>query len=486
MLSEEEKKEYLMLLEQENKQKELQKVFTPQKGPQTDFLNSTADIVLFGGAAGGGKTHALLLECLKHYNVHRFSAIVFRDQATQITAPGGLWDAAMKLMPLKGAKPILTPRPTMKFDCGAKIVFSHLQYESDVFAWQGSELTLICFDEFTHFSRSQFLYMLSRNRSTCGIKPYVRATCNPDADSWVAEFIDWWIDDDGYPIPERSGVVRYFTVLNDEFIWGDTREELSKVTGKDEGLLKSFTFIPSKLDDNPILLAINPEYKANLEAMGEVERGRLLDGNWKIKPSAGMYFKKEQATIVNAIPCKLTKIVRAWDLAATIPTPQNPSPDATAGILMGILEDGRYIILNLKHGCWQSSKVRQLVKETAKNDKETYGNVHIRLPQDPGQAGKEQAQSYVLFLSGYPAKTQPVSGDKITRAEPFSSQWQAGNVLVLSAGWNNTLFNEFESFPTGKHDDIVDACSDAFTELQTGYQLHLVSPIVIEKESYWA
>ena len=83
---------------------------------------------------------------------------------------------------------------------------------------------MIGFDELTHFSRSQFLYMLSRNRSTCGVRPYMRATTNPDADSWVADFIAWWIDQDtGLAIPERSGVVRYFTTISDEVIWGDSR-----------------------------------------------------------------------------------------------------------------------------------------------------------------------------------------------------------------------------------------------------------------------
>ena len=71
--------------------------------------------------------------------------------------------------------------------------------------------------------------MLSRNRTTCGIRPYVRATCNPDADSWVADFISWWIDQEtGYPIPERSGLVRYMCVLNDTIYFADTAEKLDR------------------------------------------------------------------------------------------------------------------------------------------------------------------------------------------------------------------------------------------------------------------
>ena len=94
---------------------------------------------------------------------------------------------------------------------GSKIKFSHLQLETTVHDWQGAQIALICFDELTHFTAYQFFYMVSRNRSTCGVKPYIRATCNPDADSWVAEFLAWWIDHEtGYPIPERVGVLRYY------------------------------------------------------------------------------------------------------------------------------------------------------------------------------------------------------------------------------------------------------------------------------------
>jgi len=75
-----------------------------------------------------------------------------------------------------------------------KIKFSHLQFETTVYDWQGPQITLICFDELTHFSAHQFFYMVSRNRSTCGVQPYIRGTCNPDAESWVADFLSWWID----------------------------------------------------------------------------------------------------------------------------------------------------------------------------------------------------------------------------------------------------------------------------------------------------
>ncbi len=147
------------------------------------------------------------------------------------------------------------------FKSGAKITFSHLQYEKDAYSYQGSQIPLICFDELTHFTENQFFYLLSRNRSMCGIKPYIRATCNPDADSWVKQFIQWWIEEDtGLPIRERDGVVRYFFRDSGEIIWGDTREELMETYNMNNYEIKSATFIHASVYDNKILLETNPEY----------------------------------------------------------------------------------------------------------------------------------------------------------------------------------------------------------------------------------
>ena len=116
---------------------------------------------------------------------------------------------------------------TWVFNPGTKIKFSHLEYEDNVTDWQGTQIPFIGFDKLTHFTKHQFLYLIGRNRSTSGVWPYIRATCNPDPDCWVAEFLEWWIDQEiGYPIPERSGVLRYFVNDSGNFVWGDTKEEV--------------------------------------------------------------------------------------------------------------------------------------------------------------------------------------------------------------------------------------------------------------------
>lgn len=439
----------------------------PQEGPQENFLASPADIAIYGGSAGGGKTWALLLEPLRHVGNGEFGATVFRRNTVQIRNEGGLWDESEKLYPQAGAEP---SSHVLKWDfaSGAKIVFSHLEHDKTVLNYQGAQIPLMCFDELTHFSAKQFWYMLSRNRSMCGVRPYVRATCNPDADSWVAEFIAWWIDQDtGLAIPGRSGVLRWFVRVGDSIVWADSPDELTeyKMIGEDGQEVpippKSVTFIAAKLTDNKKLMAADPGYMANLMALARVDRERLLGGNWKIRPSAGLYFKRDWVEVVDAVPAGL-RVVRGWDLAATPENGEN-DPDWTTGTKMGRTPDGSYYVLDHVYDRLSPNGVERLIKNTASRDGR---RVQIRLPQDPGQAGKAQASSLVKMLAGFDARSNTVTGDKVTRFSPFSAQAEAGNVKVLRGAWNERWFSELENFPPENgHDDDADSTAEAFSGL---------------------
>jgi predicted phage terminase large subunit-like protein len=224
------------------------------------------------------------------------------------------------------------------------------------------------------------------------------------------------------------------------------------------------TFIAAKVTDNPILLTRDPSYVANLKAMSRVERERLLGGNWKIRPAAGLYFMRQDAILIDERPdaVHMLRWVRAWDLAATEKTEDN-DPDWTVGVLMGRRRDtGKFVIADVVRVRRKASGVRQLVQATAAHDGVS---VMIRMQQDPGQAGKEQAASYVTELAGYGVFFRAPTGDKITRAEPFAAQWQAGNIEVVRGPWNEAFFAELEAFPDSSHDDQVDAASDAFVAL---------------------
>jgi hypothetical protein len=352
----------------------------PQPGPQTQFLASPADIVFYGGAAGGGKTYALLMELARHITHKGYGAVVFRRTSVQVRNEGGLWNTSELINPGLGG----IPKESFlewEFSSGVTIKFAHMEHEKNKLDWQGSQIPLICFDELTHFSESQFFYMLSRNRSTCGVKPYIRATTNPDADSWVTEFIDWWIGEDGYIIEERSGIIRWFIRKDGKVIWTDSKEELVEQYG--EGTLpKSFTFIVAKLEDNQILMQMDPSYKANLEALPLVERERLLGGNWRIRPAAGLYFKREWFEIVDSRPSDM-KCVRYWDCAAT-DAKSAADPDWTVGVLLGE-KQGVYYVLDVQRFRKDPGGVEQSMKQTAQIDGVA---VPICQEQEPGSSGK--------------------------------------------------------------------------------------------------
>lgn len=312
----------------------LRQEIRPQPGPQTAFLSTPADIAIYGGAAGGGKTYALLLEPLRHISNPNFGAVIFRRTSVQVRNQGGLWDESMTLYPATGAKPKEYDL-WWKFPSGASVSFAHLEHDKNVLDWQGSQIPLIGFDELCHFSETQFWYMLSRNRSNCGVRPYVRATCNPDNESWVAQLISWWINQDtGYAIKERAGVLRWFIRLGENIMWADSPEGLAQykdpITGKSLPA-KSLTFIPSSLADNAALTEADPGYAANLLALPQVERERLLNGNWKIRWQGQTFFELSNM-LDNGRPVPLPKHCDAIFAIADTASKSGKEHDGTAVI----------------------------------------------------------------------------------------------------------------------------------------------------------
>ncbi len=386
-----------------------------------------------------------------------------------------MWDESLKVYGQIGAEPIQQPLE-WRFPAAGKIKFAHLEHENTVLEWQGAQIPFIAFDELTHFSEAQFWYMLSRNRSTCGVRPYVRATCNPDADSWVARLIEWWIDQDtGQAIPSRAGVVRWFIRVNNTLQWADRPEELPVQIAPDGQIVppKSLTFIPAKLSDNTALMQADPGYYGNLMSLPLVERERLLGGNWKIRPAAGLYFQRSWCEVIDAAPSGLL-LARAWDLAATPETGSN-DPDYTSGTLIGRTNSGLFCVLDQKWLRGTPQQVQELILNTASQDPR---GCMISIPQDPGQAGKAQGMDYVRRLAGYRVIVTPEARNtgadaltpsrvsaKITRFSPFSAQAEGGNVKILRGAWNERYFTELEGFPEAKHDDSADSTSRGFAAL---------------------
>lgn len=178
-------------------------------------------------------------------------------------------------------------------------------------------------------------------------------------------------------------------------------------------------------------------------------------------PRGGGMFKRTYFKLVKAVPAG-TIFVRGWDLAAT---EDDPTSARTAGVKIGKMPDGRFIVAHSVAERASPARVRTLIKNTADQDDAGGPRCRISIPKDPGQAGKDQSQQLVAMLAGHAVSATPESGDKVTRAEPFSAQCEAGNVDMLIGAWNDEYLDEVEVFPAGKLKDIVDASSRAFNEL---------------------
>lgn len=183
-------------------------------------------------------------------------------------------------------------------------------------------------------------------------------------------------------------------------------------------------------------------------------------GQYQQRPTAregGLF--KESWFRYTAAPAPGTRMVRYWDLAATAET-LGANPAYTAGVLMGRQPDGKFVIAEVIRMRAEGQGVRRLITETA-NDTDGK-NVDIGFPQDPGQAGKVQAQDMVAMLAGFRARAFRESGDKVTRAEPLAAQAEAGNLLLVRGDWNKAFIDEAKDFPSGKFKDQIDAASGAF------------------------
>lgn len=352
------------------------------------------------------------------------------------------------MFPLAGGIPQVSALK-WTFPGGAYAVMRHLKNDAAVLEWQGTELVYVAIDELTHLSEYQFWYLTSRMRSTSGIAPYLRATCNPEADSWVRSLIEWWLTPEGFADLDKAGIVRHFERHDGQLLWFDEPTEDSK----------SLTFIPSSVYDNPALLQKDKNYLKNLKGLPLVERDRLLSGSWSARHEAGKVFRTEWFTIVQQLP-QVIKWVRCWDFAST--SDRKGDPDATASVRMGLMQNGGVAIADCTHDYLTPAGVTVKLQAIAAADGP---GIPVRWQRDPGQAGEYQNQVLRSQLPGYDAKGITTTLSKLERANPLSRAAEFGEVYLLQGPWNTQLINELVGFPDGDHDDITDAAALAYLEL---------------------
>ena len=462
------------------------KVWGPQPGPQTMLAECSADIAILGGQAGGGKSFGLLYEGVKwvrHPRVRGYRAIAFRRSEGELTGGGGLWEESLEIFRAFGGRPRESQLDWV-FEAESDLVedrhrieFRHLQRESTVYEHMGLQYAVILFDELTHFTSAQFWYMYSRLRSTCGVQPYMRASCNPDPDSFVAPLIAWWIGDDGYPIPERSGVLRWLVRVGDALQWFPTREAAVAAWPRERPI--SFTFIAARLKDNPKLTEKDPGYISRLQMLGRVDRARLLGdedkgGNWHVRATSGLFFKKADFKIANEPPSRIVRTVRFWDKAGSVETSKHPNPDWTRGPRVSLCENGEFWIDDLVSARERPTAVLRLMRRTAELDGV---QVIVGLWQDSAGAGLVDVDTTATALAGFvveivsstaPDATDVQKKKLIGSSRPkrvFARVWapfvERGLVYVKRAEWTDTVTGECDDFPDGKFDDIVDGISGA-------------------------
>ena len=192
-------------------------------------------------------------------------------------------------------------------------------------------------------------------------------------------------------------------------------------------------------------------------------------------PREGAMFKRHwfdgKIISAEAVPAG-TRWVRHWDLAAT----SSKTAARTAGVKLGRTPSGGFVVGHVVTTQSEGNVVRSLIKAQADIDGK---GVEISLPQDPGQAGKVQARDFVAMLAGWNAHAEPETGDKVTRAEPFIAQCEAGNVQIVAGPWNDLYLDELCMFPAGSFKDQVDASSGAFGRLAANPTAPIIAPIIV-------
>lgn len=403
---------------------------------QSAFLLLNCKEAFYGGAAGGGKSDALLMGGLQYVDVKGYAGIIFRKSYADLTKPGALIDRAKEWL-FQFPDECKWNEKDKKFEFFKKygphketisvLQFGYLENSNDKYNYQGGEYQFIGFDELTHMDIASYKYMFSRLRRLKGtqVPLRVRGASNPP-------------DDD-------SG------------LWVKTRFI-------DEGPSKGRVFIPAGMYDNPYL--DSEEYEQSLAELDPVTRARLQDGNWEVVRKGNM-FKRDWFQAVDQLP-PYRKKIRFWDMAATdveAAKKKNKSgePDYTVGLLLSEFQ-GIFYIEDIARVRKSPKDTELLQRDTAIADGFT---TLVREEQEPGSSGIAVTDNKArTILMGYNYKAIKSTGSKAQRAAVASAAAEKGNIKYVRGCRNiDAFFNEAESFPGGIHDDIVDCLSGAFMEL---------------------
>lgn len=422
---------------------------------QTIFLllNDTLE-ALYGGAAGGGKSEALLMAGAQFVDVPGYATLILRRSYRDLALPGALMDRSMKWWKNTDAHWDGT-NYRWTFPSGAQIQFGYLEHEGDETRYQSAEFQCICFDELTQFSLSQYTYMFSRLRRLRGseVPIRMRSASNP------------------------GGVGH---------LWVKKRWNLP--SGKTNSTNR--VFVSARLEDNPYL--DQETYEKSFEELSHVTKQQLRFGDWTAQNLGGR-FDPGWFTIIRKEDMPdgrhHTGSIRHWDLASSAPTEVDPDPDWTAGLRLvkaskmpervhnRLISDIRmgaqmdmpqapyWYITDVKKDRTNPGGVEDLIRMTAHLD----GRVTpISIEQERGATGKLLIESYRNnILSGFQVHRLWTSGNKEDRASIVAGQAQKGRYFIVEGDYVGPFLDEISLFFTkGVHDDQVDALSGAHIQLE--------------------
>jgi predicted phage terminase large subunit-like protein len=388
----------------------------------------------YGGAAGGGKSEAILMSAAMYVDTPGYSALILRKNLPDLKQPGALIPRSKEWWSGRGATWNVQNK-IWTFPSGAVIMFGYLEHDKDIDNYMGSEYQFIGYDEMTQFPLHHYTKLGTRLRrkKTMDVPLRIRGASNPGGIGH-----EW--------------VLQHFMV---------------------EGPKAGRVFVPSKLEDNP---SLDPEeYKQAFIDLDPVTRARWLDGDWTVM-GGGATFNRTWFDIVEEYPAHMERVVRFWDTAATAPLPGRESEaDWTVGTKIGRYQ-GEYFVLDVVRFQGTPGAVAHTIRQTAMAD--GY-DVEIYMEQEPGASGVMVIDDYQWRILGdFNFQGIRSGSNKVLRANKLSKAAEAKKVKLARGEWISKWLNELEAFPDGHNDDQVDSAAGAYNQLTAGTEIRVASPQV--------
>lgn len=417
-------------------------------GPQETFLLLDQQLeTMYGGSAGGGKSHTLLAAALQWADHKEYSALLLRKTYGELALPGGLMDMAFEWLTNTDAK-WHDATKTWHFPSGATLTFGFLEGAADKYRYQGASFHFIGIDEITHHPFDTYSYMLSRLRKTQGspIPIRMRVTGNPPDDDETAQQYDW---------PRE-----YFV---------------------EQGPAHGRGFVPAKLEDNFAIDQV--EYDRALQRLGPIRYAQLRHGDWRVRRKGGLFYPDRLKTLPSQPVAGVLARYIGVDKAGTDASAKG-ARHAKYTVLLRMSRVNKaiygvsYVIEDIIRGQWSAATRNRVIREAVgryRADEPAHLRIvaqpaplgtEIFFEREPGSGGQESSEISVTEVAPVPAHVYLPTGQKIDRARPFASAMENYEVgIVAGCPHAATLAANLQALPFGQYWDEADAAGMIYNAL---------------------